>query len=403
MRRSATTPDDRTSADAAGLAHPSVLARPALLLRRSRRLPIAGEVLVSAGDRVEPGTVVARAAAGTLLPVNVARQLDVDASTAAAAVLVAPGAVVVRGQPLARLHGLAGWLGGQCRSPADGTVREVSPHTGQVLLEVASVALELMALLGGRVVEVAEGRGVDIVGRATLVQGIVGVGGEVVGELAAAVSRHDAVLTSELIGPELAGKVVLGGALVTGSALRRAAAVGVGALITGGVDDADLAELLGHELSVAVTGHEVIRPTLVVTGGFGRVPQDPRAFAMLNRRLGSPAGVRAATRVRAGAQRPEILVSEPDDGGCPADSIPAVGGDARAGRTADLRPGQRVRLIGATHLGRIGVVAGLPPGRHTFSGGGRHPAVEVQVPGGRTLIVPRANVELLDAPGDDGG
>jgi len=271
---------------------PTLIARADLALVRRRRLPARGEVLVATGDSVEPRTVVARTRpSGTLMPVNVAYELDIAPADVPASLVVAPGDAVARGAVLARTSELWGLLRGVCRSPIDGRVRDVSPRTGQVLVEAATEQVEVTALLAGEVVAVTAERGVDVAGRAALVQGILGVGGEACGPIAAVVRRPESVVTAEMIGPELAGRVVLGGALVTGDALQRAADVGVAALITGGVEDRDLTELIGDELAVAVTGLEDLRPVLVITGGFGRVPFDPHAFGILLEREGTPACV----------------------------------------------------------------------------------------------------------------
>jgi hypothetical protein len=304
------------------------------------------------------------------------------------------GQSVARGQVLARGGGLWGLLQGRCRSPVDGVLREVSRHTGVVLVEVTAPPVTVRALIAGTVVAVAPRRGVTIEGVATVVQGVFGVGADTVGRLVAAVRRPEGVLTAEIIGPELAGCVVLGGALVTGAALRRAGTVGVGALVTGGIEDADLTALLGSEVSVAVTGGEDVRPAVVVTGGFGRVAPDPVAYGLLLEREGSLTAVSPFTRVRAGAVRPEILVTEAAGAG-----VAAVHGDGgRDDPDGTLAPGRRVRLLGAMHLGRTGVVRALLPDPRTFPSEARLPAVQVELPGDRRIVVPRANVELLDTP-----
>jgi hypothetical protein len=380
--------------------HPTLLARPGLSLVRRRWLAAPGEVLVAPGDRVTAQTVVARSRpTGALVPVNVAHQLDMAPEEVPAALTVAPGAAVTRGSVIARWRSLWGLLSSSCRSPVTGIVQEVSPRTGQVLIASHAHAVEVPALLDGEVVAVTPERGADIAGRATVVQGIIGLGGEVYGPLVAAVKHSEGVVTAEMIGPELAGHIVLGGAIVTGSALRRAAEVGVAALVTGGVEDSDLTELLGGELSVAVTGRESVRPVVIVTGGFGRVPPDPVAFDLLRDREGEGAWACGATRVRAGAVRPEIVVPELA-GRDNASSVArrAGVGDVRSDADGRLAVGRRVRLVGIPHLGTIGTVASLPLGRRTFSSEGRLPAVEVLLAGKRKILVPRANVELLDTP-----
>jgi hypothetical protein len=384
--------------------HPTLLAAAGVRIVRRRRLPAAGDVLVAVGERVAPDRIVARARPpGAMVPVNVAYELDIAPSEVPDAVVVPLGAEVARGAPLARTAGLWGLLRSYCYAPVTGVVRDVSASSGQVVIEATVPAVELTALIAGTVIGVEPGRGVDVCGRATLVQGVLGVGGEVSGRLVAAVARPEDLLSAELIGPELGGCVVLGGASITGAALHRAREIGVAAVITGGIDDTDLTDHLGRELNVAVTGQEDVRPAVVVTGGFGRVGQDPHAFDLLRRRAGELASVRAATRIRAGAERPEVIVSESDPTDGPADSALASGidGDIRAGGDGGLSLGRRVRIVAAPFRGRIGQVVELSQRPHAFAEVGTLPAVVVALPGEQRAIVPRANVELL--AGSSGG
>ncbi|MDI6822930.1 MAG: hypothetical protein QME87_00965 [Bacillota bacterium] len=105
------------------------------LIRRERRLPFPGEVLVDPGQVVEPHTVVART---TLVPgmphvVEVARELGVEPGEVPRYVLKGPGDRVTTGEILARAdRGLAGVR--ECRSPCDGVVEMILAGHGQVLV-----------------------------------------------------------------------------------------------------------------------------------------------------------------------------------------------------------------------------------------------------------------------------
>jgi hypothetical protein len=145
---------------------------------------------------------------------------------------------------------------------------------------------------------------------------------------------------------------------------------------------------------VAVTGHRNVRPVVVVTAGFGRVPHDPVAFGLLLEREGQLACACGKTRVRAGAVRPEVLV--PENGAVAVRGAPVSAGDVRESRPAELAVGRRVRLVAGPLFGRIGTVTALPAGTRAFPGGGRFPAVEIGLAGDRRAVAPRANVELLD-------
>ena len=104
-----------------------------------------------------------------------------------------------------------------------------------------------------------------------------------------------------MLKPEHTGKVVVGGVAASASpALRRAMQVGrARRVVVGGLDDQDLAALLGYDLGVAITGQRAIGCTVVVTEGFGQMTMAHRTFDLLEkfRRAGRS---RSTARPRSG-------------------------------------------------------------------------------------------------------
>jgi hypothetical protein len=324
-----------------------------------------------------------------MVTVNVASALDLRPAEVAAAMVRTVGDQVIADEVIARTRGLWGWLGSICRSPVDGTVSAVSQHTGQVLIERPAAPLEMRAYLPGIVAEVVPRRGVAVTGWGALVPGVFGVGGECAGELVLAVRRPDAVLTGELVGADHAGQILVAGALVTGDALARAAEAGARGVIAGGVRAADLAVWLGRELAVADTTDVAAPMTLVVLGGFGRVPLDRRVFALLAASEGRQACLSGVTRVRAGAVRPEIVVPLVTS---------SAGGAADVGVTAALVEGCRVLVVREPWFGCSGRVAHLPRDPRTLPNEARCLVAEVDLDEGETVQVPRANLEIVGEP-----
>ena len=172
---------------------------------------------------------------------------------------------------IATTKGLFGLFKSQARSPIDGTIEAVSDVTGQVILREPPVPVAVKAYTDGTVTEIAPNEGVTVETYGTYIQGIFGVGGETVGNLTVAVSSSSDELTAEQILPEHRDDILVGGSLVTTAAIQQAIQHGVKGIIAGGIDDADLRELLGYELGVAITGSEEIGITLVITEGFGSI------------------------------------------------------------------------------------------------------------------------------------
>ncbi|MEY3143338.1 MAG: hypothetical protein RLY21_1831 [Planctomycetota bacterium] len=357
--------------------------------RARRQLPVHGEVLVKAGDMVKARDVVARTfIEGEVTPVAVASQLGVPAGDLASLMLVKPGDAVTAGQPLARSKGIFGLGKKEVASPAAGTVESISTTTGQMILRGAPIPVEVKAYIDGRVAEVFAGEGALIETDAAFVQGIFGVGGETVGAIRVACARHDQPLDAALIKADMKGMVVVGGARVTAAAVKAAQAVGVAAIVSGGIDDADLREILGYDLGVAITGTEKIGLTIVITEGFGDIAMAERTFALLKGFEGREASVNGATQIRAGVMRPEIVLARRA-----GDAEPAQGARPEEGA---LEIGTQVRLIRDPHFGLLGTVSALPSEPAVLGSGSKARVLEVKLGDGRSVTVPRANIELIE-------
>ena len=208
--------------------------------------------------------------------------------------------------------------------------------------------LQVDAYLAGTVVEIIPDEGCVIEAEVTFVQGIFGIGGETFGPIRTACLSYDQELTADLILPEMKGCIVIGGARITMEAIQRARQVGVSAVVTGGLDDRDLEELLGYNLGVAITGSEHVGLTLVVTEGFGEIAMAERTFRLLASRQGDNAAVNGATQIRAGVMRPEIVVPLTEK------ELVRETESAKSGGYLDV--GMPVRIIRDPYFGLIGSV-----------------------------------------------
>lgn len=355
-----------------------------------RLLPIPGEVLVEAGTVAAAERIVARTnLPGDVVPVNVSHQLGISPAEVPAALVAAPGMSIVTGQPLARTAGLFGWFPQVLASPAAGVLESVSQVTGQVMLRGDPRPIEVLAHVAGTVIRVFPGHGVEIASEVSLVQGIFGLGRETRGRLVLG-SRPGVPLRPEELTESHRGGVVVTGARIELATLHRAVECGVSALVAAGIDDADLRELLGYDLGVAVTGTEQIGLTLVVTEGFGDISMSERTYALLESRFGEMASVSGATQIRAGVLRPEIVV--PWTTG--ADSAERSDGTVAPAGVLDV--GAVVRLIRDPWFGSIGTVCELPHEPRWLESGSKARVLVAELSGGERVVVPRANVELIE-------
>ncbi|MCH2137614.1 MAG: hypothetical protein MK074_00995 [Phycisphaerales bacterium] len=357
--------------------------------RCRRILPIAGEVNVSIGDVVTANDVVAETnLPGDVNPVNLANQLSMPASDVMDCVVVNEGDTVAVGDVIAQTKGIFGFMKTSITSKVAGTVETISPVTGQMIVRGAPLPVQVRAYISGQVVNVLPGEGCEIEANVAYVQGIFGVGGETAGSIKMACSSHDEELDAHHITEDMAGAVVVGGARMTAAAVARAREVAAAAIVSGGIDDADLKDMLGYDLGVAITGREQLGITVIVTEGFGEIAMAARTFELLKSYAGTEASVNGATQIRAGVMRPEIVI--------PLESTPEVGDGKRKYEEGQLEIGRPVRVIRDPYFGIIGEVSDLPSEPHVLGSGSKARVLEVKLPTGEHAIVPRANVELIE-------
>ena len=362
-----------------------------MTIQKERRLPLEGEVLVEAGATVTAEDVVAKAdLPGNVQLVNVANLLSIPPEEIAEYMLKAVGEAVSADEIIATTKGLFGLFKSQARSPIDGTIESVSDVTGQVILREPPIPVEVKAYTDGTVTETVPNEGVTVETYGTYIQGIFGIGGEMVGNLTVVAESPSEALTVEQILPDHQDDILVGGSLVTTDAIQKAIQHGVKGIIAGGIDDADLRELLGYELGVAITGSEEIGITLVITEGFGRIAMAEQTFSLLKTREGLKTSINGATQIRAGVVRPEIVIPLVSDA---VETVEAGKGDSTEGI---LEIGSPVRIIREPYFGKLGRVTELPVALQNLETEAQVRVLRVEFENGEQTILPRANVEAIE-------
>lgn len=356
------------------------------VIEKMRRLPLPGEVLVRKGDTVTAEQVVARTELpGNVRTVNVANALGVPPGDVPGCMTRAVGDRVSDGDVIAAAKSFFGMFKSEAKANTTGTLESVSDVTGQVTLREAPLPVEVDAYLDGEVVEVLPNEGVVVRTSGAYVQGIFGVGGERSGLLRKMVAGPDALLTPEQIGPDVKGCILLAGSQVDRATITKAREMGARGIVAGGIDAEELRLFLGYDLGVAITGSENIGLTVIVTEGFGRLTMARKTFDLLAHLAGKRASVNGATQIRAGVQRPEILIP-----------LPAATHGSEADFTLGLKPGSPIRIIRQPFFGRIGVVAELPAELEPLETEAHVRVLRVKFPDGAVETVPRSNVEMIE-------
>ncbi len=366
------------------------------IVRKIRRLPIKGDVFPEVGDMVQPHDIVARTEIpGDPASVNISQLMTVEPYELPDVVLVKPGDQVEKGQVIARKVSFFGLFKSEQMSPVDGVVEMVSEVSGQMVLREPPTPLDVEAYVEGIVRRVLPGEGVVIETAGAFIQGIFGIGGERRGEIKVVASSPDEQISASDIDESCAGKIVMIGSLATSEIIRRAEEVGVLGLIAGGIVDHDLIEYLGYDIGVAITGHEDIPLTLIITEGFGPMRIADKTFDLFKELEGRTASINGATQIRAGVMRPEIICPDPDlvaELKYAPDSIDTEEEEDAGG----LGIGTPIRIIRDPHFGALAEVTGLPPELQMIESEAHVRVLSARLVDGTEVTVPRANVEIIE-------
>ena len=355
---------------------------------KERRLPLKGDVLRKKGEMVKPDEIVAKTyLPGNVQMVNVANLLNIDAADIADVMKVKKGEKFETNHLIAETPGLFGLFKSKVLAPVSGTLESFSDITGQVVLREAPIPVEMDAYISGKVKEIIPDEGVYITTDAAFIQGIFGIGGESRGDLKVITNTREEAITSDMLDSSLAGKAVVGGSHISLETYKKAISLKIAAIVVGGFNYSDLKPILGYTLGVAITGSENLGTSLIVTEGFGKINMGSRTFDLLKKHDGHFVSVNGATQIRAGVIRPEIVI--------PLKSDKITGKHKDINTSLGITKGSLIRIIRAPYFGKIGEVLSLPNKLQKMESETMVRVAEVNV-GGKYLIVPRANLEMVE-------
>ncbi len=359
------------------------------VLEKQRRLPLPGDILVSKGDRVSAEQVVARTnLPGNVQTLNVAGLLGALPDEIEEAMLKKAGDSIKKDEVIAQSKGLFGLFKSQVKSPINGKIESISKITGQVILREPPIPVEVIGYIDGEVIEIIRSEGVTVKTMGSFIQGIFGIGGEIIGELAMAVDNPAQVLTEKEIDKSFKEKVIIGGSMVTFGALEQARKVGIKGIVVGGIEDQDLKRFMGYDIGVAITGSENVGLTLIATEGFGELRMADRTFGLLRSLAGRKASINGATQIRAGVMRPEVIVPRDEKASQKKSSDISTG--------TGLEVGMSVRIIREPHFGAIGTVVALPVELADIETEAHVRVLQVELEDKKKITLPRANVEIIE-------
>jgi hypothetical protein len=373
---------------------PSLTISGSLEVVRERILPMIGTVSVTEGQEVFPDTVIAESARpGELHIVRVSDALGLNPEDAMPCVTVVEGSKVSKGDVLAESSTMWGLLRSTVLSPVDGVVEFVTPATGHLGIREPSTKVTVAAYIQGKIRSIYEERGALIATQAVFVQGIFGVGGEKTGIIHMLdVLPNDAV-GLEHLPQDCRGKILIGGRSPSLEVLEKAKQDGAVGFVTASIDDLALSGFIGYDIGIALTGDEDLSMSLIITEGFGDIGLNPTIQSLLEVCDGKLASINGATQVRAGAVRPEIVVSH---GVLEQSLVNKLIEQSTTTIDGCLQVGSVVRIIRVPYFGKQATVVDLPTDLVPLATEAMARVVTVRLHDSNAeVVIPRANVELV--------
>ncbi|MBM3291135.1 hypothetical protein FJY84_00480 [Candidatus Bathyarchaeota archaeon] len=355
------------------------------VVEKERKLPILGEILVKTNDDVKNDTRVAQ----TFVPgdpyiVDAANMWGVVPDVIQECMLKPVGSKVNKGETIAKYTAFFGLIKKSLESPLEGTIETVSPLTGQIIITGLPVPVYIDAYVPGKVKEVMPREGAVIETHGVFIQGIFGIGGEKFGKLRVPVESAKDVLSADQITPDMKDCIIVAGSLVKLDTLRKAIQIGAAGIIGGGINSDELVKFMGYEIGVAITGEEE-GITMIITEGFGNMNMHLNTFKILKKYDGQKACINGETQIRAGVIRPEVIIPHEN-------RISKTGAELSDGMVS----GTLIRIIREPYFGAIAKVLSLPVELQMMESGSYVRVLEAELENGQRVIVPRANVEIIE-------
>jgi hypothetical protein len=232
-----------------------------------------------------------------------------------------------------------------CEHGRDGITR-LAAGRGEIVIHSPADGI-VEAVLPGRI---------DIRAEGLAIEARVGWGRPATGRLAIAADAPDAEVRASRLDVTASGAILVAGARLDIEAMSRARAIGVAALLTGGIASRDLRQLGSSEARQQAALHATAPFGLLALSGYGRLPVPSYLWDVLVAAEGRSAGIHPASR---------LLI---------------IGGDPGPLLEAAARPPGSVRVVSGERRDVEGRVVGLA-GPRRWPGGAYGPGAFVEVSG----------------------
>jgi len=337
-------------------------------VRRERRLPFPGNILVSLGDPVKPEDVVAEASIPSkVITLDIAAGLSVPISECSACMIRSVGEDVAEGDILAQCEGALPRL---VRTPISGKIIEF--REGKLVLAAGETKVHVLAGMAGNVVDLVGDTGVIIMAQGRIIQGVWGNGHIGAGKIRVVEDSWGTPLTLEMLDNATEASILCAGVCLDASVLTHLPAAEISGLVLG--------VLAPHLIAIAAG----LPFPVMVLQGFGDLPADLSVRNFFQSSVGLDASLNACVPDLYEGWTPEIII--PQD----ADEIQPM-----MAYRENLADGQQVRILSGPALGQQGEIIELSEGKKQIENGLAVFAATIRLRDGKIVSVPQQNLAII--------
>lgn len=322
-----------------------------------RGLPQEGEIICKVGDTVMPFDILG----STFVSID---KRSWRLSSKEWSIKVADGTSLNGGDVLASKKNIFSFKSEVIRMPFSGSVSIlIDKDVARIDISSFPEKYNLISGITAKVSKIVEKNSVLLETEAYIVKAVSGMGREVTGELKI-VGNFDTPLLLSQLSPDLTGKIVVGGSFASNEVINKAQALGVSALVVGGISP--------------LTQH--VNFTVLQTEGFGRIPINKKVFDYLQT-------AQLKTAVAIPARRALIIPVEFGDDNNIGDSDHFV---------SALKVGSYVQIFVWPNFGFYGEVTEVGTREIKLPSGIEDILIKVKLMSGEVVEVPISNAGILE-------
>ena len=339
-----------------------------LEIKRFRRLPYPGQVIVEVGMEVEPEDIIAEAQVNSqVMMLDIARGLGLSPEETTACLIREVDDNLEQGDVIAQCEKT---LPRVFRAPVNGKI--INYHKGQIVLATKTKNIAISARMIGKVEEVIPEYGAILSARGGLIQGMWGNQLAGSGNLQVIDAHLDKPLEASMLRDLTQNHVIAGGLCLNEEFLSECQSKEIAGLILGSMS----ADLIPRVRSLTFP--------VILLQGFDELTPAEDIFDLLQSNNGSVVSLNACQTDYYKGERPEVIIPQED------------GTFERAlGFRKKLEVGDQVRLISGKAIHQIGKVVELIEIDQVFDNGVTLPSAIVKLPSLEKIKMPQQHLLVV--------